>query len=644
MASTNNFFGDEDIAPSAVKAPAQAPLTLAQQQALLQKQDDRMATMRATANQAMQANNADTMRTSNLADTHHAGIDWGLVPAAAGTLAGIALTATGNPLMGVAAAKYGLDASGAQKAPAVKPVPTVQSSSGGAGGNVKDFSLQESITEQMARARQQGQALGAAGQQVNRNQTATANTYNRAGQGFSMGVPQVGGAATQVGAPPAPNLSNIGPGGGSGYAMEGLLGGAKTTRNPTGAAAPAAAPAAAAPGFSFGQRVAGQSFANPADINPNGLARPGQVAGQLGAGYQVGGVGDIQNGAAPGNVAGNLGTMGQSSQSQGNMLSRLEGFLDGPEGPSMAEAQLKQAQADNMGQLIGAARSGRGGAGSQAQALRGAMSEGSAVMSDTAGQLATLRAQEADMLKNRQLSAIGLGGEMSTAQRGQDLSYRGQDLSALQGDQGTQLGARGQDLSASMANQSTQTQLEQLRAQAAMQTRGQDLSALQGDQSAGVSMRNQDAGLLQGNQTTQLGARGQSLQQEANLNSINAQLRGQDLTGATSNADRVMAGQQMRLDAGLGYGKLANEATSQGLDYANSANNQGVILEGQAQDAANTYNTNWQSGINARQAPNASIFNTKTNAPMSPAEKLAWGVGGKVAEKGGEYAFDYLTK
>jgi hypothetical protein len=36
------------------------------------------------------------------------------------------------------------------------------------------------------------------------------------------------------------------------------------------------------------------------------------------------------------------------------------------------------------------------------------------------------------MLRNRQLSAIGLGGEMSTAARGQDLAFRGQNLSEAQ--------------------------------------------------------------------------------------------------------------------------------------------------------------------------------------------------------------------
>lgn len=361
---------------------------------------------------------------------------------------------------------------------------------------------------------------------------------------------------------------------------------------------------------------------------------PGSAAGALGGAYQVGQVGNIGAGAAPGGIAGQLGTLGLSSADQAGMMGRLNGFLDAPEGPSVAEAQLRQAQSDNIGQMIGMARSGRGGAGAQAQALTGAMSEGGALMSDTAGQLATLRAQEEDMRKNRSLSAIGLGGEMATAARGQDLSFRGQDLSALQGDQSTALGARGQDLTASMANQSTQSQLEQLRANTATASRGQDLSALQGDQSAALGMRGQDLSALQGdqsaalgmrgqnlsaaqgNQSTALGARGQDLSglssdqsadiaargqnlsalqgnqqagitargqniaQEGNILGANTTMRGQDLSAVTGDADRNLAAQQLALQGKLGYGGLQNQATGQGLQYLSTANQQALGAEG----------------------------------------------------------------
>lgn len=202
------------------------------------------------------------------------------------------------------------------------------------------------------------------------------------------------------------------------------------------------------------------------------------------------------------------------------------------------------------------------------------------------------------MRRNRALSAIGLGGEMATAARGQDLGYRGQDLAALQGDQATSLGARGQDLQASMANQSTQTQLEQLRAQTALGARGQDLSALQGDQSTALGARGQDLSALQsdiqaqiaargqnlsalqGNQQAGVTTRGQDIQAQTALNDVNTARRGQDLAALTSDADRNLAAQQLALQGKLGFGGLQNQATGQGLDYLSQANQQALGAEG----------------------------------------------------------------
>jgi hypothetical protein len=371
--------------------------------------------------------------------------------------------------------------------------------------------------------------------------------------------------------------------------------------------------------------VAGGLGGAPGAVSTGSLGGVGMAAGRLGGAPQVGTVGNIGMGAGPGNVAGQLGSQGVSAADQQSMLARVNGFLDAPEGPSVAQSQLQQAQAQNMSQMLGAARSGRGGAGAQAQALAGAMSEGGAIASDTAGQLATLRAQEEDMRKNRALSAMGLGGELATAARGQDLNVRGQDLSALQGDQSTQLGARGQDLTAAMSNQSTQSQLEQLRAQTALGARGQDLSALQGDQSAALGMRGQNLSALQGNQQTALGARGQDLgaltadqgaainargqnlsalqgnqaaqlgmrgqnvTQEGNILGANTTYRAQDLANATSNADRNMAAQQLSLQGQLGYRGLANDANALGLNYLSQANQQALGAEGLAQDATNQH-------------------------------------------------------
>jgi len=559
---------------------------------------------------------------------------------------------------------------------------------GGAPTAATQAAYAASRSGQMDNARGLGEAMAVRGGNVYDSQAGTASNFQQLGAGYQTTAPSItGGAQTYGGAPPAPAPR----GGSGGFLDPGILNGAPQGG---GGGAPAGQPA-----FNLGYQNQAQQHAGVGNVDPGSLGgvnnvmgqlggAPGNVAGQLGGGYQVGGVanvagrlgaapqvgnvGDIRMGAGPANVAGQLGNLGLSSQNQQGMMGRLEGFLDGPQGPSIAEAQLQQGQADNMASLIGAARSGRGGAGSQAQALRGAISEGGAIASDTMGQMATLRAQEEDMLKNRQLSAIGLGGELGTAMRGQDLAFRGQDLSALQGDQSTQLGTRGQDLSGAMANQSTRTALEGLRAQTALGARGQDLSALQGDQSTGlgleglrantsVATRGQDLSALQGDQSTQLGARGQNLQgltadqsaqlgmrgqnlsalqgnqatalgtrgqdvtQELGLAGTNATIRGQDINALTSDADRALQAQQLALEGQLGYGRLGNEAMGQGLDFLGRAGDQALTGENIAQ---NTYNQGANRDVQltlGNQASDTSRQNTidQINAQPTFLEQLA---------------------
>jgi hypothetical protein len=415
-------------------------------------------------------------------------------------------------------------------------------------------------------------------------------------------------------------------------------------------------------GFGVGQRAAAPGMVDPSQIgalNTNvagqlgkapTIAAVGNVAGKLGAAPQVNGgnVGMVQTGAAPGSVTPQLGNLGASNADQQGMLSRINGFLDAPQGPSIAQAQLQQSQANNMADLIGAARSGRGGAGSQAQALREAQSAGSAIMSDTAGQAATLRAQEEDMIKNRQLNAIGLGGQMATAQRGQDLGYRGQDLAALQGDQATALGARGQDLTGSMANQGTQLGLEQLRGQLGLGARGQDLSALQGDQGTQAQLatargqlslgaRGQNLSALQGDQGAQLGARGQNLSAlQGNQGTAlgargqDVQARAQDLTALTGDADRGLAAQQLGLQGQLGLSGLGLQAQGQGLQASAQQNALGLGAEGMAQDAINQANRNASNQSIASGANAAALAQQQAAIDAQPSfwEKLALNVTG----------------
>jgi hypothetical protein len=299
--------------------------------------------------------------------------------------------------------------------------------------------------------------------------------------------------------------------------------------------------------------------------------------------------------------------MGQSSSQQQQMFNRVNSFLDTPDGPSIAAAQLVEAQNKNFGNLIGAARGGRGGAGAQAQALRGAISEGGAIASDTANQLATLRAQEEDMRRNRQLSAMGLGGQMASDIRQGDLSYRGQDiaqlqsdqstalgargqnLSALQSDQSTALGARGQDLNAAMSDQSQQNAMAMANLQAAMQGRGQDLSALQGDQSAGtqLSLANLSAMLQQRGQDLTALQSDQGAQTQLALGNLSAQTtaRGQDinaLLGDQSTAAQIALGNlgAQTTARGQNLSALQSDQSSQ-LAMQQLLGNMGTTIRGQ---------------------------------------------------------------
>jgi hypothetical protein len=558
--------------------------------------------------------------------------------------------------------------------------------------------LQVALNNQVGDAREVGQGIQNEGQSIFAGQQQAAGGFAQQGAGFNATAPSLTGVNPQTG------LGSAGRSTGSPM-MQASGGGLPTPGRPSGYNAAAALQSAGlgpaqsaqglggrtpAPAFATGERastgglggfstvdpgqlggygsaaaglgaapggVAGQLGGAPGSIAGQLGAGPGAVAGQLGGGYQVGNVGgiagqlggapqvgtvgNIQMGGAPGMVQGTFGNQGVTSGDQASMMGRINSFLDSPEGPSVAEAQLKQAQTQNMAQMLGMARSGRGGAGAQSQALAQAMGEGGAIASETAGQLGTLRAQEEDMRRNRALSAIGLGGELATASRGQDLSVRGQNLAAAQGDQSAQLGARGQDLTGAMANQSTQTQLEQLRAQTALGARGQDLSALQGDQSTAlgleglrantsVATRGQDLSALQGDQSTALGARGQNLgalmsdQQTAlgargqNLSALQGDqstalgARGQDLGALSADLQAQIAARGQNL--GALQGNQSAQIAARGQDVTQQGNVLGAntalrgqdlsALQGDQNAALAAQGLNLQAGLGYGQLQN----------------------------------------
>jgi hypothetical protein len=330
-------------------------------------------------------------------------------------------------------------------------------------------------------------------------------------------------------------------------------------------------------------RIAGMLGAGP-QIAGQGM----QVSGQLGAGPQLQGPGIT--------VSGGFGTMGQDSAQQQGFLTRINQFLDTPDGPSIAEAQLRQAQADNAGQLIGAARSGRGGPGAAAQALRGAISEGGAIASDTAGQMATLRAQEQDMRRNRQLAGMTAGGQLAGDIRAGDLSYRGQDLQALMSDQGSRdtrdtanlsagVATRGQDLQGLISDQGSRDTRDVANLNAGVSYRGQDLQGLMADAANQLSARqaNLDAGVTQRGQDVQVGlgnqsAAGQNNALRGNIDVANqgnmVTQRGQDAQVASANADRVARQDAAALQGMANLFSTGVQAQGQGLDFLGQNNQQ----------------------------------------------------------------------
>lgn len=84
-------------------------------------------------------------------------------------------------------------------------------------------------------------------------------------------------------------------------------------------------------------------------------------------------------------------------------------------GPSVAQQQLRQAQAANMAQQTAGAASAQGGAMNRALAQTSAANINSGLAQQTAGQAAELRAQE-------QLGAMGQASGAVGAMRGQDIS------------------------------------------------------------------------------------------------------------------------------------------------------------------------------------------------------------------------------
>ena len=206
-----------------------------------------------------------------------------------------------------------------------------------------------------------------------------------------------------------------------------------------GAAALAGSPMASTVGAGVAQALG--AGAGGTSFNTSGADRGGMRTDTAAAAGRAGGQADAARQLGAGVLSGQVAPGGAGAQGQQDVLDQVMAYARAPQqGPSKAELLLQQASQGNMADVLSAARSGRArDAGSQARAMNVAQGEIAGLGVDAARNAALLRAQEEQDFRNQQLSALGLGGDVSGAIRGAGIQERGQNLDFAQGQQ--QIGA-----------------------------------------------------------------------------------------------------------------------------------------------------------------------------------------------------------
>ena len=207
----------------------------------------------------------------------------------------------------------------------------------------------------------------------------------------------------------------------------------------------------------------------------------------------------------------------------------LTRFANGPAGPSAADAMLRLQAARDKAAQISLARSARGGAGAQAEAMKRAQAEGAGISADTRGQQALVQAQET--AQNRQLS-----------------------LNALQGAGQLQQGADQQALAA-----------KQAVIDATSRVRDQDITVLRENLGAEV----QTLG-LNDNQVRFFTGLGEAARQQGIQAMMDAQAKGIDATTAASQVQAQFSELAWRMLAADQQVALQKLAIEQGVDMANA--------------------------------------------------------------------------
>jgi hypothetical protein len=224
----------------------------------------------------------------------------------------------------------------------------------------------------------------------------------------------------------------------------------------------------------------GQQANDWARSDARDVSRSGE---QRGLQYAAQGMATDARGAATGATG-----TGYQQQAYGDIGNWLQ---QGP-GPSVAQAQLRQQNDANVGNMMAMAASGRG-TGGNAAAQQQALFAGANAGQQTNMQAAQLRAQEAQAWRAQQLQAQGMrsdiGGNIATQ------GAQAQQLGLAQGQLGQNVIGQSQGLAANMQqagaqNQLNWNQLGQQNYQQGAQLRGQMTTAAQ-NQATQIALANQ---------------------------------------------------------------------------------------------------------------------------------------------------------
>jgi hypothetical protein len=124
-----------------------------------------------------------------------------------------------------------------------------------------------------------------------------------------------------------------------------------------------------------------------------------------------------------------IGQSARTGAAQGNLAERLRTFAEAPEGPSAAQATLRQGTNQALNSQLAMARSG-GGFGESASSLGRAAGAAAGIQAGAANEAARIRADETARHRDRSLSAFQASGDVLGAQRAGTMAEGDAELAA----------------------------------------------------------------------------------------------------------------------------------------------------------------------------------------------------------------------